>query len=449
MDMGTLLPSLKCPTAKAAAAMCSASLALQLLSAACLFTCSPAPDGVGDAPRAPQVAATHAAAVGDPSLTRCMMLASHASAAVADVERRHEAAGVTTGSQVPDVLLQIIESELRDSGGSGGVSMHAAEHAFLITCLADCAAHPAVLALPLSMIQRLLDPDPPAESAGGTAAALVPAACMQLIAQGSRAAAASSLADSIAAKVLRAQGEWGHSTAAQPVLHCMQYAVAAVALGCRGPHSALTRPAALLSMTLRTPAALSDGAWAPLLLSAAALELGSAAGAASGSSAPDGLEQSIVEEVQHACTVCTAEGLWGCVVAALAAWWLLGPDARVQVLTAVVTRTLTAGQAGSACLSDALRGIEHMSGTTMSEFLVTQDSLLRHVGMSLADHPQARSAPPCTYMPTGQPAHHVQATQQSRVTTVSAAMCSDEHHACLHVASQSLPVLGTAATGAG
>lgn len=391
LDMKTLLPSLKCPTAKAAAAMCSASLALQLLSAACLFTASPAPDGVADAPRAPQLAAMHAAAVGDPSLTRCMMLASHASAAVADVERRHEA--VTGGSQVPDVLLHIIESDLRDSGsGSGGDSMHAAEQAFLITCLADSAAHPAVLAMPLSMIQRLLDPDPAAEHAGGAAPALMPAACMQLIAQDSPAVAASSLAQSIAAKVLQAQDEWGRSAAAQPVLQCMQYAVAAVALGCRGPHRALTRLAALLSMALRVPAARSDGAWAPLLLSAATLELRSAAGAASDSPAADGLEESLVEEVQHACAACTAEGLWGCVVAALAAWWLLGPDARARVLTAVVTRTLTAGQPGSACLSDALRGIEHMSGSTMSEFLVTQDSLLRHVGMSLAAHPQVGSA---------------------------------------------------------
>lgn len=399
--MRTLMPSLKCPTATAAAAMCSTALSLQLLSAACRFSGRHVPHGLDDGARAPEIAAAHAAGVASPARARCMMLASHASAAISDVERRHEA--VTAGSQVPDVLLQIVSSELSDAGGD---STHAAEGAFLINCLSESAARPTLLALPLAMIQRLLDEaagEPGGAAAGAAGPPLMPPACMQLLAQDSPGAGASSLARSVAEKVVEAHREWVRGGGAPLELQGMQYAASTVALGCRGgTHSALTLPSALISMALRTPAAHSDAAWAPLLLSTAALELRGPAGAAS-HAAGEGVEAALVQEVQHACSACTVEGLWGCVVAGLAAWWLLGAGAREQVLTAIAARTLSAGQPGSACLSDAFRAIEHMSGSTMSEFLVTQDGLLMHVGMSLADNPQVRSVVKRACMRAGSP----------------------------------------------
>eukprot|EP00892_Ulva_mutabilis_P006464 jgi/Ulvmu1/418/UM001_0425.1 len=388
-QMRTLLPSLKCATATAAAAMCAAALALQLLRACHSLlpsSASAALSSLVDAPRAPEIAAAHAAAVHDGGLTRCMMLASHASAAVAAVESREQAAG--GGSQVPDVLLQIIEGELGDIT-AGGDAAHASEAVLLITALSGCAMRPCWLALPLVMVQRLIHAEHDATSAGsspaGAVAALAPS-CVQLIAQDPPEGAASSLAKSVAGKVLEVQAAWAQGAGTHPA-ECMRRAVAAVALGFRSSQpSGHMRPAAGLRLALRPPAALTDASWAPLLLASASLELRSAAGAAA-QPQHDGLQAALVEEVQHACRACSADGLWGCIGAALAAWWLLGAEARPQVLTALVARTQAAGQRGAACLSDALRAMEHMLGATVSEFLATQDALLLHIGTCLADHP--------------------------------------------------------------
>jgi len=268
--------------------------------------------------------------------------------------------------------------------------MHAAEDVFLITALSGCASQPVLLALPLAMLQRLLHGNHGVQSTGdtGAAVALVPPACVQLIAQHAPERPASPLAQSVASKVLEVQSAWACDSVV-PSAACMRYAVAAATLGLRGsPHGRHSRPAAAVTFVLRQPAALTDAAWVPLLLAAASLELGDPQGEAWQQPVDQDLQQALVQHAQHTCGACSADALRGCIGAALATWWLLDPHGRAQVLTAAVTRTQVSGQRGAACLGEVLRAIEHMAGSTVCDFLSSQDALLLHLGTSLADHPQ-------------------------------------------------------------